>query len=155
MVMKRISIAVCLFVAACGGEEDGGPDGEQEPVAWQDMSFEQREEYMTDVVLPEVRETFVAFDAKFETMGCATCHGDGATDGTYTMPSPQIAVLPGTEEAFLEYAKDPEHARWSDFMFQKVVPQMADLLQVERYDPTTHTGTFSCHNCHTLDGVEE
>ncbi len=154
LVMKRISIAVCLFVVACGGEQDGG-EPTPEPVAWKDMSFEQRYEYMEDIVLPEMKKTFVAFDAKFENMSCATCHGDGAVNGTYAMPSPQIPVLPGTEKAFIEYAKDPEIGRWSTWMYEKVVPQTADLLQVERYDGNTHTGEFSCYNCHTLDGVEE
>lgn len=148
--MKRIWIAVGLFVAACGGGEDDTPS------AWKDMSFEQREEFMRDVVLPRMKEVFVAFDAKFEGMDCVTCHGDGAFDGSYAMPSPQLTVLPGTEEAFIEkYETDPEHARWSDFMFEQVVPEIASLLQVPRYDPLTQTGTFSCHNCHMLDGVEQ
>ncbi|MGK4008777.1 hypothetical protein WMF31_39595 [Sorangium sp. So ce1036] len=153
MVMKRVWIAVGLFVAACGGEGDA-PD--VEPLAWKDMSFEQRDEFMEDVVLPRMTEIFVAFDASFEGMTCATCHGDGATDGTYAMPSPQLTVLPGTEEAFIEkYETDPEHARWSDFMFERVVPEIASLLQVPRFDPMTQTGEFSCYNCHTLEGVEQ
>ncbi|MDI1442628.1 hypothetical protein [Polyangium sp. 6x1] len=150
MNMKRISMAVCLFVAACGGE-DGGPAAE--PTAYADMSFEERVVFMNDVVLPEMKEVFVAFDPKFEAMSCATCHGNGATDGTYTMPSPQIPVLPGTEEAFLEYVKDPEAARWSQFMLDKVSPRMAELLQVAVFDHETNPNGFSCHNCHTLEGV--
>jgi hypothetical protein len=98
-------------------------------------------------------ETFVAFDAKFTSMNCETCHGDGAIDGSYAMPSPQIPPLPTTEEAFLEYMKDPELARWSQFMIEEVWPEMADLLQVEKFNPETHQGGFSCSNCHTLEGA--
>lgn len=152
MVMKRISIAVCLFVAACGGEDGSEPAAE--PAAFKDMNFEQREVFMTDAVLPQMKELFVGFDAKFEGMDCKTCHGDGATDGSFALPSPQLPVLPSTEEAFLEYSKDPEHARWSQFMFEKATPLMASLLQVPKYDPVTNTGEFSCNNCHTLEGVE-
>jgi hypothetical protein len=147
--MKRLSIAVCLFVAACGGGDDGEPAVEPEPTAYEEMSFEQREAFMRDVVLPEMREIFVAFDPQFESMSCATCHGDGATDGSYAMPSPQIPPLPATEEEFFEYVKDPEHARWSQFMLDEVWPQMASLLQVAPFDPEANPTGFSCSNCHT------
>ncbi|WP_437670222.1 hypothetical protein [Sorangium sp. So ce131] len=146
MAMKRIPIALCLVVAACGGEDS-------EPVAWKDMSFEQRYAYMEEVVTPQMSETFAAFDPKFEGMSCPTCHGAGATDGSYAMPSAEVPPLPDTPDAFLEYAMDPEVGRWADWMYNTVVPQMADLLQVERFDPTTETGEFSCNNCHTLTSV--
>ncbi|WP_437282868.1 hypothetical protein WME90_20530 [Sorangium sp. So ce375] len=181
-LVRRVSMAVCLFVAACGGAEDAGDPGPTggggaggssdpeltggggaggsgagEPTAWKDMNFEQRVAYMNGTVLPRMKEVFVAYDPAFETMDCTTCHGaDGATQD-YAMPSPEIAVLPDTEEGFLEYVEDPEHperAEWSTFMFEKVVPEMASLLQRVQYDPTTGNGDFSCNNCHTLGSVE-
>jgi cytochrome c553 len=152
MITKRLSIALCLFVTACGGGDDGEPATTPEPTAYKDMSFDQRAAFMTKVVLPEMQETFVAFDAKFESMSCATCHGAGATDGTYAMPSPEIAPLP-PEEEFAEYMMDPEHAKWGQFMLDEVWPQMAKLLQVPVYDPATHTDGFSCANCHTVKSV--
>lgn len=153
MFIKRISIAACLFLAACGGAQDGSSSNETEPTAYEDMTFEQRKVFMTNVVLPEMRDTFVAFDPKFETMTCATCHGSGATNGTYAMPSSDLPVLPATEEAFLEYVKDPEHGKWSQFMMDQVWPQMADLLQVKKFDPVTDSEGFSCANCHTVEGA--
>lgn len=146
MVAKQLLMALCLMVAACGSGED--KDAAAEPT-YKDMSFEEREAFMADVVLPQMKETFIAFDAKFESMSCNTCHGNGASDGSYAMPSPQIAVLP-TEEDFPEYVKDPEHAKWSQFMLDKVWPQMADLLDVAMFDPATNTPGFSCANCHTV-----
>jgi hypothetical protein len=154
MVMKRILIATCLFVAACNGGQDGMDAVESEPTAFEDMKHEQRHAFMNDVVLPQMTETFVAFDAKFEGMSCATCHGSGAADGTFAMPSRDLPRLPASEEAFGEYMKDPEHARWSQFMIEQVWPQMASLLQVAKFDPATSPDGFSCHNCHMLEGVE-
>lgn len=151
--MKRISIIACLFIAACGGEQDSGPAVEPEPTAYEEMNFEQREVFMNDVVLPKMKEIFVKFDAKYESMSCATCHGDGATDGSFAMPSPQVPMLP-SEEDFGEYMKDPEHARWAQFMLDEVWPQMADLLQVPMFDPATNTPGFSCSNCHRVEGFE-
>ncbi|WP_437339260.1 hypothetical protein [Sorangium sp. So ce394] len=183
-VMRRISMAACLFVAACGGADDGGADdggaggggadgaggggadgagdggaggGEPDQVAWKDMTFEERTAYMTTVVMPRMKEVFVAYDAKYETFDCTTCHGDDAVERAYAMPSPAIAPLPASEEGFLEWVGDPEHPErqeWTDFMFNEVVPAMADLLQVPRFDPTTMTGEFSCNNCHTLEEIE-
>ncbi|AUX27423.1 hypothetical protein SOCEGT47_080120 [Sorangium cellulosum] len=152
-VVRRISAAACLFVAACGG----GDDGEPEQVAWQDMSVEERLEYMNDVVLPRMTEVFVAYDTKYQTMTCVTCHGADMAGGTYEMPSAAITPLPD-EEHFLEWAGDPAHPEreaFGTFMFEQVVPEMAKLLQVERYDPTTNTGTFSCANCHTVASIQD
>jgi hypothetical protein len=48
--------------------------------------------------------------------------------------------------------KDPEHGRWSQFMMDKVWPEMASLLKVKMFDPQTQMDGFSCHKCHTLEG---
>ncbi|WP_437641605.1 hypothetical protein [Sorangium sp. So ce854] len=149
-VLGRISVAAGLvLVAACGGE-----DGGDEHVAWKDMSFEERSEFMTDVVLPRMIEVFVEYDAKYENMTCATCHGsDGAARG-YAMPTPQITPLPGTPEGFLEWVADPAHPEreaFGTFMYERVTPEMAALLEIPRFDPMTETGEFSCHYCHTLE----
>ena len=73
---------------------------------------------MSAVVLPQMKQIFTAFDAKFQNLSCVTCHGNGVADGTFAMPSPQVPPLPASEEAFAEYVKDPEHARWSQFMLE-------------------------------------
>jgi hypothetical protein len=145
MTTKRFSIALLLLAAAC----DAGPD---EPTKYEDMDFDQRVAFMGEVVLPEMRATFVAFDASYKDMTCATCHGEGASDGSYAMPSPQLPVLPATEEAFLEYIEDPEHARWSQFMIEEAEPRMAELLGVPVWDPVKAPMGLSCNNCHMVEG---
>ncbi|WP_437291791.1 hypothetical protein [Sorangium sp. So ce406] len=148
--LRRISMAACLaLVAACGGED--------EPVAWKDMSFEERSEFMTDIVLPRMTEVFVEYDAKYENMTCETCHGSDAVARGYAMPTPQIAPLPATPEGFLEWVADPAHPEreaFGTFMYERVVPEMAALLEIPRFDPMTETGDFSCHYCHTLEEVK-
>ncbi|WP_438021033.1 hypothetical protein WMF18_19060 [Sorangium sp. So ce315] len=149
-VLGRISVAAGLvLVAACGGE-----DGGDEHVAWKDMSFEERNEFMTDVVLPRMIEVFAEYDAKYENMTCATCHGsDGAAHG-YAMPTPQITPLPTTPDGFLEWVADPTHPEreaFGTFMYERVTPEMAALLEIPRFDPMTEAGEFSCHYCHTLE----
>jgi hypothetical protein len=150
MDLKRLTIAACVFLAACNGGPDAAPAEDAEPNSYVEMTFAQRYLFMNDVVMPEMRETFVAFDAKFANMTCTTCHGTGASDGTFAMPSADITVLP-TEERFPEYVRDPEHGRWAEFMLEQVWPKMASLLKVPMFDPTTHTSGFSCANCHTVE----
>mgnify|MGYP000387899449 CR=1 FL=1 len=144
---KRISMVLCLFVVACGGADS---EPAAEPITYENMSFEQREAFMAEVVMPQMKEVFVAFDPKYEAFSCATCHGKGATDGTYALPNADILPLPATEEAFFaKLEQDPEFARWSQFMLDKVYPQMAEMLQVPMFDPMKQPDGFSCSNCHT------
>jgi len=151
MNTKGISLAVCIFVAACSAGTDDGLTG-AEPKAYTEMSFEERALFMNDVVLPEMRKTFSAFDPKYANMSCDTCHSEGVRTGKYAMPSNGMVRLPPTEEEFYEYLKDPEHARWAQFMMDKVWPEMAGLLKVKMFDPATHADGFSCHNCHKGEG---
>lgn len=151
MNLKNIAILACLLVTACGNAQDDGPPNTK-PTPYAQMNREQRTAFMSTVVLPQMTQIFTEFDPKFRNLSCTTCHGNGVADGTFAMPSPQVPALPASEEAFLEYVKDPEHARWSKFMIEQVWPKMADLLQVDKFDQVAHPDGFSCHNCHTLIG---
>ena len=138
--------------AAAAGSGDGsaffaGMDG----VAYKDMDKKQRGAYMKKVVVPKARELFSAFDPKLPQVGCKTCHGDGVADHTFKMPNPKIKKLPGTEAAFMAWiGKDKDAARWSKFMGEQLSPEMAKLVGKQPFDPKTHTGEFSCGNCHTM-----
>jgi hypothetical protein len=159
--MRSSFLAIALFVAACGGKSTPAAAPPAEPaevvvpegMKFDDMNHEQRLSFMKNTVMPRMKELFQAFDAaEFAEFDCKTCHGSGAEDGSFEMPTPDIEVLPGSEEAFMEYAKESDHARWIKFMGEQVKPEMAKLLQEPEYDPATGQGEFSCGNCHTFEG---
>ncbi|MBL0212955.1 MAG: hypothetical protein IPQ07_03660 [Myxococcales bacterium] len=147
---SRIIISPAIFlIAACGSPSK--PAEPPKALVWKDMNADQRQAYMKDVVLPKAKVVFAAFDPKFQTMDCKTCHGDGVDDGSYEMPNPKIKPLPNTEAAFMAWlGKDAEAARYTPFMADKVEPLMGDLLHMTVFDPKTMSGEFGCSSCHTL-----
>ena len=118
-------------------------------IDWEAMSKEQRGKYMKDVVMPKMKDVFVAFDAnKYGGMNCATCHGSGATNHSFAMPNPELPKLPKDMSKFKEWAaKKPQ---MTEFMLKHVKPEMAKLLNLPEFDPATKTG-FGCGNCHAME----
>lgn len=178
--MRRFFALSCLLpiLAACGGPQppapaeapsaapDAPPAAEPAPapadapaaetpaappaakVAWKDMNKDQRIEHMKNVVLPKMKESFAAFDAKeFGAMNCATCHGEGAKEGSFKMPNPKLPKLSMAGGFKKHMDKEPAATK---FMMEKVVPDMAGLLDTQPFDPKTNQG-FACGNCHTID----
>lgn len=146
----KLHLLAFALLAACGGAKhtDSKPPA---GMAYKDMNHEQRKYFMEHEVLPAMRADFAAFDPKYQTMNCNTCHGEGSHDGTFKMPNPTLPVLPGTEEGFMEWvAKDPDAAKMSKFMAETVTPKMAAMLGMKAFDPATKSGDFSCDKCHTL-----
>jgi hypothetical protein len=119
-------------------------------VNWAAMSKEHRKDYMKTVVMPQMKQTFIAFNAdRYKSMTCVTCHGDGATDGKFTMPNPKLPKLPNSPEGFQRLmASKPEVMQ---FMATKVKPQMAQLLGLPEFTPENKNG-FGCFACHTKEG---
>ena len=115
--------------------------------AWKDMKADQRKEYMKTVVLPKMKEEFVAFNAHaYGDMNCVTCHGDSAKNGSFKMPNPKLPKLPSDEAGFKALMKrKPEVTK---FMGSKVVPAMAEMVGESPYNPETKQG-FGCFECHT------
>jgi hypothetical protein len=121
------------------------PTGPAMPAAWKDMDKKQRAEWMKTVVMPKMAKSFQGFDAKdFKDFTCVTCHGPGAKKGNFTMPNPGLPKLDAADGFKKHMTKKPEVTK---FMMTQVVPEMADALQVPKYDPATHQG-FGCFNCH-------
>lgn len=151
--MKHLLLlSIVLAAAACGGKskpsETAGGGGHDDHdsykgKAWADMSHEEQEEYMEHVVVPHMKEKFVAFDAKYaDGFGCATCH---VSAEDHSMPNPNLPKLDFTKKPE-DYT--PEEQRAGKFMMEVVTPEMAKLLGTTPFDPATQQG-FGCLNCHT------
>jgi hypothetical protein len=143
---------------ACGGAQAPGPGappaGSAEApataapgMAWKDMNHAQRLDYMKKVVFPTMKPEFMTYDAKrYGAMTCLTCHGDGAKNGSFKMPNPELPKLPADEAGFKKLsAEKPEAVK---FMGGRVVPNMAKMLGEEPFNMQTKQG-FGCFECHT------
>lgn len=141
------SCAVALIAGACGGSQTapvepdsaGTPAAESTP-AWKDMNRSQRMEFMGLTVLPEMKKIFQEYDAEgYADFKCQTCHGDDMKEVDYKMPNGLFALeMPDPIPASKDY-----DAPVTDFMMTKVVPKMANLMQME---PAKEFTCFSCHD---------
>jgi cytochrome c553 len=134
-----------------GTKAVGPPD-----VAWKDMTYVQRRQYMKVAVMPKMKPVFQKFDGKmFADFTCETCHGTGANKRKYKMPSPDIKALPSTPEAFQAKLKaEPTWPKWTKFMGGEVEPTMAALLGVPAFNPEKpDKNAFSCAGCHKVEGA--
>lgn len=109
-------------------------------VVFHDLGPGQKMDYMKTTVTPHMAKLFKEFDAKeFGNFGCTTCHGPGAKEGRFHMPS---GTLPLNKEIV------ESHPEFTKFMAEKVVPEMASLLGEEPYDHEKNEG-FGCMECHS------
>jgi hypothetical protein len=123
----------------------GGP-----PMPWASMTKDQRKDYMKTTVMPQMKQTFIAFNAdRYKAMNCVTCHGDGVADGKFTMPNPKLPKLPASPAGFQKLMSDKPAVM--QFMATKVKPQMAHLLGMPEFTPESKSG-FGCFQCHTKEG---
>ncbi len=155
LVRKRALTSVVLaltsmalgpsMLAACGGSKQKvkDPSGSDEP-AWKDKTREQRMDFMGLEVFPKMRGLFAEHDpddaAEF---ACQTCHGNDMEMVDFKMPNSLFAL---SKTDTLEKARDYD-AKTTEFMAEKVLPEMAQLLDQEPYDPATQSG-FGCFGCH-------
>lgn len=151
--MRTSIVVLVLALAACGSSTKQSQEPVVGPpqVAWKDMNPKQRGAYMAAVVMPTMKATFQAFDAKkFAKFDCKTCHGDDGEKKEFKMPNAGLYELPHSPEGFGQLAKDkPEYMK---FMATQVKPQMAKLLGLEEFDPASpKPGTFGCMACHATE----
>jgi hypothetical protein len=116
------------------------------------MSWEDRHDLMTWVVLPNMAERFQAFGGAADaTLTCRTCHGPDPESVAYRMPR----GLPALDPAHLPEPSDADQrGRTAKFMIEIVTPTMAELLGEPLYDAKTRSG-FGCFKCHPAIGDNE
>ena len=154
--MKRLVLLLSIVATACGGKSTtspaggdtttptAGPTGPLASGQWASMDPKAKGEFMGKVVMPRMAELFKGFDAEeFGEMDCKTCHGKGAEDHTFKMPSPD---LPGLSVDMI-MNPDADHKAVTEFMAQSVKPEMAALLGLPEYSQDNPQG-FGCFHCH-------
>lgn len=132
---------------AGGGEAKAAPGAPDKK--WADKSFQERKEWMGVEVMPKMKTLFKAYDeAQFKGFGCDTCHGADGKDKSYAMPTDSIYPLDKADPVGKAMAYDEAVTK---FMIDKVVPDMAKLMDAEPYDPKTGKGTVGCFTCHPTE----
>lgn len=153
-----MGLMIVTGLSGCGGAQksaDGAGDvaangaGAPAPhgTPWKDKTREQRLDWMGLEVYPKLRAAFLERDAQFGEFKCQTCHGSKMEMVDFKMPNPALFSLSKTNT--LETAREYD-AEMTTFMAEKVVPEMAELLDMQPYDPATKQG-FGCFNCHPSD----
>jgi hypothetical protein len=147
MIRAGVVLAGALVLPGCPRGGDTPPT----PTRFADMNADQRLVFMRDVVMPETKALFAAFDPELPEATCETCHGEGVDDESFEMPNDGLEALPNTPEAFKAWvAVDAEAARWGTWMGETFTPRIAELLGRTPFNPATESGDFSCDACHTL-----
>jgi hypothetical protein len=152
LALVAVAVAVASSGAAAHAADAGAPAAPAtaaKKIDWEHMKFEERKKYMKSTVFPEMKKRFQEFDAKtFKKVTCETCHGDGATNGKFTMPNPKLPKLPTSREGFMALQqKKPEMVK---FMGTVVKPTMAGLLGLPEWSPQNPKG-FGCYQCHAKE----
>lgn len=137
------ALSLLLLLPACKVGKATTVAGHEQ--RWDELPRADKMAYMVDVVEPQMREAFQAHDAtRFAEFDCATCHGEGASDGSFAMPNPQ---LPHLREAGLFKEHRKAHPDMVKFMWKGVEVPMAEMLG----KTAGGGGEFNCHSCHIVD----
>ncbi|MCH9684605.1 MAG: hypothetical protein K0V04_24425, partial [Deltaproteobacteria bacterium] len=92
---------VSILPAACGKEQPPtsapAPDTPalEEPKTWSTMSRDDKKQHMMDEVTPKMASLFQGVAPEhYAEFNCMTCHGPGAKEGDFSMPSASLPKLP-------------------------------------------------------------
>ena len=138
-------------VAPAADSSDASADAPDDTssAAWADLSMDDKKKRMMDVVVPTMTGHFQGVNAeRYAEFNCVTCHGPGAKEGEFAMPSPSLPKLPPNGDFAKLFEAKPDVSK---FMAEVVTPEMAKMLDVAPYDPKTNEG-FGCYGCHQAEG---
>ena len=150
-IVKATVVLAALGVAGCGGSKTGESTAKGKMSAieamgitppdspWAQMSFADKEFYMTGKVNPIMKEVFAGHDAEeYGDFDCVDCHGEEMREINFKMPAPSMYIVPpeGTPGHRGMLATFPDEVK---FMQEVVTPYMGKLLGIE---------DFSCAGCH-------
>lgn len=152
--MNRAALSSLLFAAAAAaavalgacpkpgaGTGTGTAQVVLPDVPFDELSHEQRFDFMKQVVVPTLAPMFKKHDEKkFGEFGCRTCHGAGADRGEYHMPNDNLPKLNLADMSKFQQ-------RDIEFMQNDVKPTMARLLKQPEWTPENTDG-FGCLECH-------
>jgi hypothetical protein len=162
MSCRRLAFVLGTFalIAACGGGGEaipapatpsGRPPGagvyQPGPGEWARWTHDDKLAWMKKTVSPKMHDLFVAVDTpRYGDMSCKTCHGEGAIEGSFTMPNPELPKLDPSPAGFEKLSKT--NPKMFEFMVKQVEPTLASLIGEKPYDEKTKLG-FNCFRCHT------
>jgi cytochrome c553 len=139
---------LALPLLACGPHgKTGVPEGQTKP--WSEMDDDERMAHMGAVVMPRLQAVFQEHDPeRFATFGCVTCHGNGARDGNFEMPNPD---LPQLDAANLYKKHRQEAPEMTKLMWKKVEPALGEAL-AQTYG--LGDAQVSCKSCHIVNNAK-
>ncbi|TNE51914.1 MAG: hypothetical protein EP343_02455 [Deltaproteobacteria bacterium] len=122
-----------------GTTQEATPEESTGTKKWADMTFDEKRAYMSSTVLPAVAALFKEYDStRFGQVGCTLCHGTDMVAKKFKMPN---GIRPFSPQNV------PSQGKGVDFMKQKLMPKMIELLGLKPFDPSTGKG-FGCFSCH-------
>jgi hypothetical protein len=160
--MRRLIYAALPFaLLACGSSTEAVKKVEETTTAveevaevakgWHGLEGKERGKFMKEIVMPAMKPLFQAQDPEeFAEFGCKTCHGPGAEEGEFEMPTAGIPRLDPTDQFAAHQEEDGPMLK---FMGETVTPKMRDILGEEPFDPATGKG-FGCFACHMMKGQD-
>ena len=124
------------------GDDDDDSTPYVQPGPFEDMDFDERVEFMTEIVEPRMQELMQEFDAdEFSSFSCSNCHGEDAEENEYELPNGLEAL--SNDDFPIEDIEDDERRAYAEFMEEEIVPEIAELL--ERSIGVTGVRCTTCH----------
>jgi len=142
--LRWIFAGLVLACAACPAPEPE-PEPWVQPAPWEELSFDERELFMTWIFQPRMKAIFQERDAvAYDSFDCETCHGEEPAANDYAMPA---AIEPLTfDDLPVDGIDDPERLALALWMEDVVLPEMAAMFE----QPMTLEGA-SCLDCHPFE----